>query len=131
MPLDPAAIAQRHGIRPGTTDTVGRAAARLKTTARMLRYRESLGLVQPGRTGGNYRSYDATNLLALAVGAELEARYGVPPAALAFALRALEDDRIAAELRTLTQLTRRPVQSTLDALGFETRKAQRLLRLAG
>jgi MerR family copper efflux transcriptional regulator len=131
MPLDLTATAQRHGIRPDTTATVGRAAARLKTTARMLRYRESLGLVHPRRTGGNYRSYDATDLLALAAGAELEARYGVTPAALALALRALEDHQVAAELRTLARLARRPERSSLDALQFETGKAQRLLRLAG
>jgi MerR family copper efflux transcriptional regulator len=131
MPLDLTAIAQRHGIRPGTTDPVGRAAARLNTTARMLRYRESLGLVHPRRTGGNYRSYDVTDLLALAAGAELEARYGVTPAALAFALRALEDDQVAADLQILARLARRPKRSSLDALSFETRKAQRLLQLAG
>jgi MerR family copper efflux transcriptional regulator len=131
MPLHLAAIAQRHGIRPGTTDTVGDASARLATTARMLRYRESLGLVRPRRTGGNYRSYDATDLLALAAGAELEARHGVTPAALAFALRAQENPEVAAELRTLARLARRPARSSLDALQFDTTKAQRLLRLAG
>jgi MerR family transcriptional regulator, copper efflux regulator len=130
MTVDLDDLARRYGIRAGASEVVGRAAARLGTTARMLRYREALGLVSPRRTGGGYRAYDRCDLLAAALAADLEVRHGVTPAAVAFALRALDDGQVAAELRTLGRLARRQAPPGLAALDFETRKAQRLLRLA-
>jgi DNA-binding transcriptional MerR regulator len=123
-----AALARRYRIEPGRQEAVGRAAARLGTTPRMLRYRERLGLIGPARTRAGYRAYGSDDLLAAALAAGLEAREGVAPAAVAFALRAVADPRLAAELRTLGGLARR---DGADALDFETRKARRLLRLAG
>src|SRR6266511_3276630 len=132
MATDLERLALRHGIRPGLAEVVGAAAARLGTTARMLRYRESLGLLAPARTAGGYR------------------RYGVPPAAVAFALRAVHEPALRGEIATLGRLTRRQpagagraavgregaVQGAARepghaaALDFETRKARALLRLA-
>src|SRR6266511_1283510 len=80
MATDLERLALRHGIRPGLAEVVGAAAARLGTTARMLRYRESLGLLAPARTAGGYRTYGEHDLLAAAYAADLEERYGVPPA---------------------------------------------------
>src|SRR6266511_2336400 len=133
MATDLERLALRHGIRPGLAEVVGAAAARLGTTARMLRYRESLGLLAPARTAG-----------------DLEERYGVPPAAVAFALRAVHEPALRGEIATLGRLTRRQpagagraavgregaVQGAARepghaaALDFETRKARALLRLA-
>ena len=156
MATDLERLALRHGIRPGTVEVVGAAAARLGTTARMLRYRESLGLLAPARSAGGYRIYGERDLLAAAYAADLEERHGVPPAAVAFALRALHDPTLRSELTTLAHLARRapgrvavaagrPGAAHRDhptaagaaarglgpaALDFETRKARALLRLA-
>lgn len=149
MATDLERLALRHGIRPGTVEVVGAAAARLGTTPRMLRYRESLGLLAPARTAGGYRTYDRRALLAAAYAAELEERHGVPPAAVAFALRAVHDAALRGELAVLGRLARRqpepahaaagepaappvrrPAHAPAAALDFETRKARALLRLA-
>jgi MerR family transcriptional regulator, copper efflux regulator len=107
---------------------VGEAAQQVGTSARMLRYAEQLGLVAPARTAGGYRDYGDRDLRAAAVALDLQGRYGVTPAALAFGLRALEDPEVAGSLRRLARLIggRDPVA----ALDFETAKARRLLRLA-
>jgi DNA-binding transcriptional MerR regulator len=96
----------------------------------MLRYAEDLGLAAPPRTAAGYRAYGERDLLAAALALELQARHQVTPAALAFGLRALSDPELAAELRLLGGLARRQ-PTPLGALDFETRKARRLLRLAG
>jgi MerR family transcriptional regulator, copper efflux regulator len=108
MATDLERLALRHGIRPGAAEVVGAAAARLGTTPRMLRYRESLGLVAPARTAGGYRTYGEGDLLAAAYAADLEARHGVPPAAVAFALRAVHEPELRDEIALLGRLTRRP-----------------------
>jgi MerR family transcriptional regulator, copper efflux regulator len=139
-----AQLAARHGIRPGLSERVGEAAARLGTSARMLRYAEDLGLTAPPRTAAGYRAYGERDLLAAALALELQARHRVTPAALAFGLRALADPGLAAELRQLGRLARQQPRRgpgnpegvprwtpPLGALDFETHKARRLLRLAG
>jgi MerR family transcriptional regulator, copper efflux regulator len=106
---------------------VGEAAERVGTSARMLRYAEQLGLVAPARTAGGYREYGERDLRAAALALELQARYGVTPAALAFGLRALGDPEVAGSLRRLARLGAPDPAAALD---FETAKARRLLRLA-
>jgi DNA-binding transcriptional MerR regulator len=107
----------------------------------MLRYAEQLGLVNPPRTAGGYRHYGPRDLRAAALALELQARYGVTPAALAFGLRALEEPEVAGSLRRLAGLRgvpgdRQGVPRSIrrsgpgTALDFETAKARRLLRLA-
>ena len=109
---------------------VGDAARQVGTSTRMLRYAEQLGLVAPDRSGGNYRVYGERDLLAAAYGSELAAGYGVTPAALSFALRALAEPEVAARLRLLARLAGRERPDRSAALDFETSKARRLLRLA-
>jgi DNA-binding transcriptional MerR regulator len=94
----------------------------------MLRYAEQLGLVAPARTAGGYRDYGERDLRAATAALALQARYDVTPAALAFALRALEDPEVAGSLRHLARLRSGPDRAA--ALDFETAKARRLLRLA-
>ncbi len=130
MAIDLERLALRRGIRPGVSEVVGAAAARLGTTPRMLRYREALGLVAPRRAVNGYRSYDEQDLLAAAFADEIERRHGVTPAAVAFAFRALSEPRVAEDLHTLGRLARRHEASPTAALDFETHKARRLLRLA-
>ena len=108
---------------------VGDAARQVGTSTRMLRYAEQLGLVAPARTGAGYRDYGDHDLLAAATALELQSRYGVTPAALAFGMRALEDPEVAGSLRRLARLRRR-ARDRDAALDFETAKARRLLRLA-
>ncbi len=111
-----------------TSLSIGSAAARLRTTARMLRYRESLGLLSStDRAGGAHRRYGDTELRAAAAAIRLECRYDVSPKALAFALRALTEPQVHAELRELGRLCGR-LPSELAALHFDQQKAQRLLR---
>ncbi len=131
MTIELDRLALRHGIRPGISEVVGRAAARLGTTPRTLRYREALGLVRPLRTRGGYRAYDERDLLAAACAADIEKRYRVPPTAVAFALRALHDPEVREEIQVLARLARHePAPARAAALDFETRKARALLRLA-
>ncbi|MDQ6650590.1 MAG: MerR family transcriptional regulator [Actinomycetota bacterium] len=106
---------------------IRQAATRLGTTARMLRYRESLGLAAPPRGGGGHREYGDRELRTAAYAADLEARYEVSPKALAFALRVLADGAVQADVRRLGELAGRLEPSVIAALDFDQEKAQRLL----
>ena len=106
---------------------ISEAAQRLGTTPRMLRYREGLGLLPPGADAPRmHRQYDQRDLSAAGWAAVLEQRYEVSPQALAFALRALADPAVAADVAELGRLTGRVVPPT-RALDFDQLKAQRLL----
>ncbi|HEU0131687.1 MAG TPA: MerR family DNA-binding transcriptional regulator [Mycobacteriales bacterium] len=122
-------VRARFGVRPGLREPISAAAGRLGTTPRMLRYREALGLVSPPRGGGGRRSYGERELLAAGAAVTLEEAYGVPPGALAFALRALSDPQVAADVRTLGALARGGLATPIEALDFDARKARELLRL--
>lgn len=103
------------------------AARQLRTTPRMLRYRESLGLLPADRLKGTHRRYDEESLRAVAYAITLEQSYDVSPSALAFALRALTDPVVNSDVRRLSELTG-PGSSSLAALDFDQEKARRLLR---
>ncbi len=107
---------------------IGAAARALGTTPRILRYREALGLLPVGAEApGRHRTYDRDDLVAAAWAATVEQRYGVSPQALAFALRAVSEAAVAADVRRLGELTARITPAT-RALDFDQVKAQRLLR---
>ncbi len=91
----------------------------------MLRYRETLGLLPADRRPGVHRRYDEEALRAAAYAITLEQSYDVSPSALAFALRALTDPVVHADVLRLGELTGR---SSLAALDFDQQKARRLLR---
>jgi MerR family copper efflux transcriptional regulator len=122
METDLERLALRHGIRPGAAEAVGAAATRLGTTPRMLRYRESLGLVAPARSGGGYRTYGERDLLAAAYAADLEERYDVPPAAVALALRAVHEPEMRDEIALLGRLARRRSAGTAEPAAASRRK---------
>src|SRR6266487_4195915 len=96
------------------------AARQLGTTPRMLRYREALGLLPRSRAAGHtaQRQYDDRDLAAVQLALDLEHRYDVTPAALAFALRALAEPSVAADIRNLGyrtgRLTAPPTQAEID-----------------
>jgi MerR family copper efflux transcriptional regulator len=110
----------------GAVLSITAAARRLRTTPRMLRYRESLGLLPTHGAPGAHRRYDEEALRAAAYAITLEQAYDVSPSALAFALRALNDPVVNADVRRLSQLTG-PGSASLAALDFEQEKARRLL----
>jgi len=128
------------------------AARRLDMTPRMLRYRESLGLLPAlrhairgraaGRPGlyaaaapadppraGLHRQFTETDLAAVALGVSLERRYDISPVALAFGIRVLADPRVRADVAELGRRIGRIQPPPARALDFEQERAQRLLRL--
>ncbi len=123
-------VRARYGVRPGGREPISAAAERLGTTPRMLRYRESLGLVAPPRQGGSRRVFGERELLAAGCAVALEERYDVPPGALAFALRVLTEPDVATDVRMLGALARPGIRpSPIEALDFDAAKARDLLRL--
>jgi MerR family transcriptional regulator, copper efflux regulator len=128
------------------------AARRLDMTPRMLRYRESLGLLPQLRqaarrsavrgpavrrpvapadppTAGLHRQFSDADVAAVALGVSLERRYDISPAALAFGIRVLADPRVRADVAELGRRIGRIQPPPVRALDFEQERAQRLLRL--
>lgn len=103
------------------------AARRLGMSPRMLRYREALGLLPPVRSRGSHRRFGPEELSAVAQGVELERRFDVSPAELAFGLRVLSDPAVAQAVRDLGLRIGR-LQAPRRALDFEKEKALRLLQ---
>jgi DNA-binding transcriptional MerR regulator len=122
---------------------ISEAAAQLDLTPRMLRYRESLGLLPPlrhsgrrrsphrttGGRAGSHRQFSDGDLAAAALGLSLERRYDISPVALAFGIRVLSDQRVRAEVAELGRQIGRLQPLPARALDFEQERAQRLLRL--
>jgi DNA-binding transcriptional MerR regulator len=108
---------------------IAQAADRLGTTPRMLRYRESLGLITTARSAAGHREYGEREMVAAAYADALEHHYGVGPSEIAFALRVLRDATVATDVRTLGQLSLRIAPPVRDALDFDAQKARRLLRI--
>lgn len=116
-------------------------------TPRMLRYRESLGLLpslrqaarrpamrRPARPAGPtaaglHRQFTDADLAAVALAVSLERRYDISPAALAFGIRVLADPRVRADVAELGRRIGRVQPPPVRALDFEQERAQRLLRL--
>ncbi len=107
--------------------SIGMVARQLGTSARMLRYREQLGLMPPTHQGPRHRRYGQDDLRAAALAIAIENRYDVGPNAVAFALRALADPEVQASVRELGERVGRITPPT-RALDFDTQKALRLLR---
>ena len=107
------------------------AARRLGTSARMLRYREDLGLLpqlrdRPGH-GSSHRQFSSEDLEAVAAALELERRYDVSPAALAFGVRVLAEPGVRAAVADLGRRLGRIPAPASRALDFEKERALRLL----
>jgi MerR family transcriptional regulator, copper efflux regulator len=112
------------------------AARRLGTSARMLRYREDLGLLpqvrerrvgRPG-AGAAHRQFSSEDLEAVAAALELERRYDISPAALAFGLRVLAEPAVRASVADLGRRLGRIPAPASRALDFEKERALRLLQ---
>jgi len=111
------------------------AARRLGTSARMLRYREDLGLLPrvrggPGRAGSRgqaHRQFGEEDIAAVAAALELERRYDISPASLAFGLRVLAEPPVRAAVADLGRRLGRIPAPAGRALDFEKERALRLL----
>jgi MerR family transcriptional regulator, copper efflux regulator len=105
------------------------AARRLGTSPRMLRYRDSLGLLPPVRTGhtAGHRRFGEAELDAVSAALRLEQRYDISPAALAFGLRVLADPAARAAVADLGRRVGRLPSAPERALDFEKERALRLL----
>jgi MerR family copper efflux transcriptional regulator len=151
---------------------ISEAARRLGTSARMLRYREDLGLLpqvrdqlaSPTRRSGAsgwsgpsahsgastpsasftswtpsapsassvphgpaHRQFSEADLEAVAVALELERRYDISPASLAFGLRVLAEPAVRAAVADLGRRLGRIPATPVRALDFEKERALRLL----
>jgi MerR family transcriptional regulator, copper efflux regulator len=108
------------------------AARRLGTSPRMLRYRETLGLLpstrEPVGRGTAHRRFGDAELRAVALTLTLEKRYDVGPAELAFGLRVLAEPEVQARVRELGERIGRLSAPPTRALDFEKEKALRLLQ---
>jgi len=135
------------------------AAQRLGTSPRMLRYRDLLGLLPPVRVqavasrrasvpaagrapggsgagpagagrAGRHRQFGEDDLAAVSLALEIEQRYDISPAALAFGLRVLAEPGVRAEVAELARRIGRIRPLPARALEFEKERALRLLNLA-
>jgi MerR family transcriptional regulator, copper efflux regulator len=123
------------------------AARRLGTSARMLRYREELGLLPQvrerragagsgmagvlggaGAAGAAHRQFSEEDVAAVAAALELERRYDISPAALAFGVRVLAEPAVRAAVADLGRRLGRIPAPASRALDFEKERALRLLQ---
>jgi hypothetical protein len=108
------------------------AAQRLGTSPRMLRYRESLGLLPAIRgtpRAARHRRFAAADLDAVALGLAIEQRYDISPAALAFGLRVLADPTARAQVTELGRRIGRIRPLPAMAMDFEKERALRVIAL--
>jgi MerR family transcriptional regulator, copper efflux regulator len=121
---------------------ISEAARRLGTSARMLRYREELGLLPQVRDrlgvarrpagsgssdGASHRQFSEADLEAVAAALALERRYDISPASLAFGLRVLAEPPVRAAVADLGRRLGRVPATPGRALDFEKERALRLL----
>jgi MerR family transcriptional regulator, copper efflux regulator len=111
------------------------AANRLGTSPRMLRYREELGLMPVLRErfrrlsrGPGHRVFTEADLAAVGAGLELEQRYDITPAALAFGIRVIAEPSVHAAVADLARRLGRVPATPVRALDFEKERALRALR---
>jgi sirohydrochlorin ferrochelatase len=108
------------------------AAQRLGTSPRMLRYRDSLGLLPRVRdavagAGHRHRRFGTAELDAVTAALRLEQRYDISPAELAFGLRVLAEPSVRAAVADLGRRVGRLPEAPGRALDFEKERALRLL----
>jgi DNA-binding transcriptional MerR regulator len=95
----------------------------------MLRYLETVGLIEPPRTGAGYRIFGPAELQRLRTLRELLDRHGLGPSDVAFARRLRDDSELEdAVARWLEAKAEKPADvRASDWLDYEQQKHQRLL----
>jgi MerR family transcriptional regulator, copper efflux regulator len=113
--------------------TINEAAETTGWSARMLRYIENIGLVEPARSGSGYRLYGPAELQRLSTLRELLKERELDLGEVGFALRLKQDPRLREAIeRWLAAEPARPEHvSAEEWLRFEQEKHQRLLAAAG
>jgi DNA-binding transcriptional MerR regulator len=113
--------------------TINEAAETTGWSPRMLRYIESVGLIEPGRSSSGYRLYGPAELQRLSGLRELLDEQGLDLGEVGFALRLEREPRLRAAIEQwLVAEPARPEHvSAEDWLRFEQEKHQRLLATAG
>ena len=111
---------------------ISEAAKRLGMSPRMLRYREDLGLLptlrdRPSGRGPAHRQFTDEDLAAITVALQIERRYDITPAALAFGLRVLTEPTVRASVADLGRRTGHVPATPGRALDFEKERALRAL----
>ena len=109
--------------------TINEAAETTGWSPRMLRYLETVGLIEPPRTGAGYRIFGPAELQRLRTLRELLDRHGLGPSDVAFAKRMRDETELEdAVARWLIEKAEKPadVQAS-DWLDYEQQKHQRLL----
>ena len=111
---------------------ISEAAKRLGMSPRMLRYREDLGLLprlrdRPSGRGPAHRQVTEEDLAAITAGVQIERRYDITPAALAFGLRVLTEPSVRATVADLGRRTGHVPATPGRALDFEKERALRAL----
>jgi MerR family transcriptional regulator, copper efflux regulator len=109
--------------RRGRTPATGRAADRAGA--------ERAGVRGAGAgRAGRHRQFGEDDLAAVSLALEIEQRYDISPAALAFGLRVLTEPGVRAEVAELARRIGRIRPLPARALEFEKERALRLLNLA-
>ncbi len=122
-PVREPTAASGRGLIPAAGRPAGRASAG----------RASAGRASAGRAGagraGRHRQFGEDDLVAVSLALEIEQRYDISPAALAFGLRVLTEPGVRAEVAELARRIGRIRPLPARALEFEKERALRLLNL--
>jgi len=113
--------------------TIAEAAQTTGWTARMLRYIESVGLVDASRSDAGYRLYGPEQLQRLRTLRELLTEHGIELAEVGFARRMQNEPALRAAVEQwLAETAHRPDDvAPGEWLRFEQQKHERLLALTG
>ena len=111
--------------------TINEAAETTGWSPRMLRYLETVGLIEPARTGSGYRVFGPEHLQRLRTLRELLESFDCGLSDVAFAKRLREDESLRAALDGWFEARVEQPQgmSSADWLTWEQEKHQRLLAL--
>jgi hypothetical protein len=128
-PVRGPAAANRRGSIPATgrgTDRAGTGPTGTRPTGTRP---TGAGRAGAGRAG-RHRQFGEDDLAAVSLALEIEQRYDISPAALAFGLRVLTEPGVRAEVAELARRIGRIRPLPARALEFEKERALRLLNLA-